>query len=67
MNKGLAMSTEYIIVYINADDYFFPRAFSAVIPSFQAGYEFVVGKILEKSIRFGVDKINDSNVKYMNT
>lgn len=45
MNKGFAMSTGDIIVYLNADDYFLPDAFNSVIPSFENGSNFVVGNI----------------------
>jgi glycosyltransferase involved in cell wall biosynthesis len=45
MNKGFKLSTGDIIVYLNADDYFLPGAFSSVIPYFEKGADFVVGKI----------------------
>ena len=45
MNKGFALSTGDIIVYLNADDYFLPGAFETVIPYFEQGEKFVVGDI----------------------
>jgi len=39
------MSTGQVIVYLNADDYINPGAFSSVIPYFLNGAKFVVGKI----------------------
>ena len=35
MNKGFNYSTGDIIVFLNADDYFFASAFNKVIPAFQ--------------------------------
>jgi glycosyltransferase involved in cell wall biosynthesis len=45
MNKGFAMSTGDIIVYLNADDYFEPEAFNTVIKYFdkEKGNYIVVG------------------------
>ncbi|MEJ2489119.1 MAG: glycosyltransferase family 2 protein [Sulfurovaceae bacterium] len=43
MNKGFAMATGDIIVYLNADDYFLPKAFDTILPFFQKGEKFVVG------------------------
>lgn len=43
MNKGFAMSSGRIIVYLNADDVFEPDAFRAVLPCFEQGEKFVVG------------------------
>jgi glycosyltransferase involved in cell wall biosynthesis len=45
MNKGFDLATGDVVVYLNADDYFAPAAFRAVIPYFQAGASFVVGRI----------------------
>lgn len=45
MNKGFAMSCGDIIVYLNADDYFEKEAFISVIPFFEKGHCFVVGKV----------------------
>lgn len=47
MNKGFAIATGDIIVYLNADDYFLSGAFQAVIPLFQRGEVFVVGDIYQ--------------------
>ena len=46
MNKGFNLSTGDIIVYLNADDYFLPKAFETVIQQFEKGAVFVVGKVL---------------------
>lgn len=43
MNKGLAMATGDIVAVLNADDYFLPGAFHAVLPLFEEGADFVVG------------------------
>ncbi|WP_420265119.1 glycosyltransferase [Candidatus Magnetominusculus dajiuhuensis] len=45
MNKGFMMSDGEIITYLNADDYFEPRAFNAVIRYFQEGEKFVMGRV----------------------
>ena len=45
MNKGFALSTGEIIVYLNCDDYFLPGAFGSVIPWFEQGETFVVGDL----------------------
>ncbi len=45
MNKGFAMASGQIIVYLNADDYFLPHAFSTVVPIFEGGADFVVGNV----------------------
>jgi len=62
MNKGFAYSKGDIIVYLNADDYFFSSAFSAVIPEFIKGAHFVVGNILIKSERLGGEMLNTPRV-----
>ena len=63
MNKGYGMSTGDIIVFLNADDYFLPGAFEAVIPYFESGAKFVVGKIrIEKEI--GYSFINDPRIRH---
>jgi glycosyltransferase involved in cell wall biosynthesis len=46
MNKGFNLSTGDIIVYLNADDYFLPKAFETVIRQFEGGAVFVVGNVL---------------------
>ncbi len=58
MNKGFAKSTGDIIVYLNADDYFYPGAFSAVIEEFEKGAKFVVGNVYVKSARLKADFLN---------
>jgi glycosyltransferase involved in cell wall biosynthesis len=58
MNKGFAKSTGDIIVYLNADDYFFPGTFSTVIKEFDAGADFVVGNVLVKSSGEGIEFLN---------
>lgn len=46
MNKGFQMSTGDIIVYLNADDYFLPKAFeSAIAPFEDKNILFVYGEI----------------------
>ena len=63
MNKGFKMSTGDIIVYLNADDYFLPGAFNAVIPYFAEGANFVVGKIRVQQ-QDGSCWINDACVEH---
>lgn len=58
MNKGFKKNTGDVIVYLNADDYFFPEAFSSVIGEFKKGADFVMGNILVKSLRLGCEFIN---------
>ena len=58
MNKGFKKSTGKIIVYLNADDYFYPKAFSSVIEEFNKGAKFVVGNIEVKSPRLKANFIN---------
>lgn len=58
MNKGFSKSTGDIIVYLNADDYFYPNAFSSVIKEFNKGAKFVVGNIKVKSPRLKANFIN---------
>ena len=45
MNKGFKMSSGNVIAYLNADDYFLPRTFEAVLPYFESGSKFVVGRV----------------------
>jgi glycosyltransferase involved in cell wall biosynthesis len=45
MNKGFGLSTGDVVVYLNADDYFEPNAFRAVVPHFRSGARFVVGRV----------------------
>jgi len=45
MNKGFGLSTGEIIVNLNADDFFSIGAFVGVLPFFQRGADFVLGKI----------------------
>jgi glycosyltransferase involved in cell wall biosynthesis len=45
MNKGFDLSSGEVVVYLNADDYFEPNAFNAVVPHFQRGARFVVGRV----------------------
>ena len=63
MNKGFEMSTGEIIVYLNADDYFLPGAFNAVLPHFQRGHKFVVGKVKVLN-EDGSFWINDPKIKF---
>ncbi len=62
MNKGFLKSTGNIIVYLNADDYFFPGAFSAVVKEFKRGAKFVVGNILVKSPRLNAEFLNTPRI-----
>jgi glycosyltransferase involved in cell wall biosynthesis len=45
MNKGFSMSSGEIVTYLNADDYFEPGAFNAVVKYFREGEKFVVGRV----------------------
>jgi glycosyltransferase involved in cell wall biosynthesis len=45
MNRGFKMSSGDIIGYLNVDDYFNPGAFDAVLPYFDQGAQFVVGRV----------------------
>jgi glycosyltransferase involved in cell wall biosynthesis len=62
MNKGFLKSSGDIIVCLNADDYFFPGAFSAVIEEFRKGAKFVVGNVLVKSPRLGAEFLNTPRI-----
>lgn len=63
MNKGFRMSKGDIIVYLNADDFFLPDAFKRVIPYFNIGAKFVIGKVrVEKND--GNSWINDPKVTH---
>ena len=64
MNKGFRMSQGDVLVYLNADDYFSPGAFHAVMPSFLQGAKMVVGKIMiEKEV--GSSFLNDPRVEHI--
>lgn len=62
MNKGFNRSKGDIVVYLNADDYFLPGAFSAVVAKFKGGADFVVGNILIKSERLGAEFLNTPRI-----
>lgn len=62
MNKGFKMSSGNIIVYLNADDYFYPNAFSSVIKEFNKGAKFVVGNIKVISPRLKASFINTPRI-----
>jgi Glycosyltransferases involved in cell wall biogenesis len=64
MNKGFARAKGDIIVYLNADDYFFPGAFSAIMPAFAAGASFVVGNVLVKSPRLNAEFLNTPRITF---
>jgi len=64
MNKGFGMSSGDIVVYLNADDYFFEGAFSAAIHEFEKGAQFVVGNILIISERLGSEFTNYPRIKH---
>lgn len=65
MNKGYQRSTGDIIVYLNADDYFFNDAFSTVIKKFEDGANFVIGNVLVKSTRLGSEFINTPRITHV--
>lgn len=62
MNKGFNRSKGDIIVYLNADDYFLPGAFSVVAAKFNEGADFVIGNILIKSERLGAEFLNTPRI-----
>jgi glycosyltransferase involved in cell wall biosynthesis len=64
MNKGFEKSTGDIIVYLNADDYFFPGSFSTVIAEFKKGAKFVVGNVLVKSPRLKTEFLNTPRITF---
>ena len=45
MNKGFEMSSGDIITYLNADDFYLPDAFNAVVAYFKKGAKFVIGRV----------------------
>lgn len=45
MNKGFAMATGDIIVYLNADDYFAPKAFTTAMSAFTPAVDMVMGNV----------------------
>jgi glycosyltransferase involved in cell wall biosynthesis len=63
MNKGFQMSSGEIIVYLNADDYFYVGAFMAVLKLFNEGAEFVIGKVRVVKDD-GSFYINDPNIRF---
>jgi glycosyltransferase involved in cell wall biosynthesis len=64
MNVAFSMSSGDIIGYLNADDYYLPGAFAAVMPRFQKGKNFVLGKI-EVINDDGTSWINDAKTEHM--
>jgi glycosyltransferase involved in cell wall biosynthesis len=58
MQKGFSRSTGDVLVYLNADDYFLPGAFEAVIGEFEKGAEFVVGNVQVFSERMQASRLN---------
>ena len=58
MNKGFAMSSGDIIVYLNSDDYFLPNVFEKVLPFFESEKKFVVGDVLLQTMQG-----NEFNIK----
>lgn len=58
MNKGFAMAGGDVIVYLNADDYFLPGAFSAVRPWFEQGARFVVGDVTVRDLDGGETRVS---------
>lgn len=63
MNKGFEMSSGDIIVYLNVDDYFNQGAFDAVLPYFDRGAQFVVGKVKIIKVDGSFD-INDPKTEF---
>lgn len=64
MNKGFSMSSGDVIVYLNSDDYFYPKAFSTVIEAFNEGASFVVGNVKVKSPRQNSEFINRPRISH---
>ena len=62
MNKGFLKSTGDIIVYLNADDYFFENAFEITTQAFKKGAQFVVGNVLIKSERLNAEFLNTPRI-----
>lgn len=64
MNKGFAISTGDIIVYLNADDYFYEDIFKTVASYFENGEEVVVGKVevLKSNQK---SRIQDPSIEYI--
>ena len=50
MNKGFGLCSGDIIVYLNCDDYFLPKAFESIVPHFNNGSKFVVGNIILQTL-----------------
>ena len=63
MNKGFELSSGEVVVYLNADDYLEPNAFRAVVPHFQRGARFVVGRV-NLSYPDGSIVLNDPRVEF---
>lgn len=59
MNKGFALSTGDLVVYLNADDLLAEGAFSAVMPHFQKGAQVVMGRVRVVQENNDSDWIND--------
>ena len=59
MRKGFTMSSGDIIGNLNADDYYLPGAFEAVLPYFKKGEDFVMGKVKVISEHNQTTWIND--------
>jgi glycosyltransferase involved in cell wall biosynthesis len=64
MNKGFLRSKGEIIVYLNADDYFLPGAFASVASAFTNGAVFVVGNILMRDNRTGVESLSVPRIDF---
>ena len=64
MNKGFQRATGDIVVYLNADDYFLPGAFSAVIPAFETGAQMVMGRVRVIQENDNTDWINDPRADF---
>jgi glycosyltransferase involved in cell wall biosynthesis len=58
MNKGYQLAKGEIIGFLNADDYYFPGALTAIANAFDEDTNFVVGNVLVKSKRLGSDFLN---------
>lgn len=64
MNKGFAMATGDVMVYLNADDYFLDGAFSAVAEAFTPDVKMVVGKVHLYSEKDDSWWVNDPKVDF---